>query len=201
MKLFKQPFILAVAVGLLVTIPSCAQNSRDKKTDQTSGAEAATELSGQAADDPSGIKWVSLKEAQAEAAETGKKVLIFGYADWCTYCMKMRKETYTDERVRKALYTDFIPVQLNAEAEKEVTFNGDTYRSWELGRYLRLQSFPTHYFIDSDGTILGAQPGFLPAEIFAPLMSYIGEDQFGKVKFEDYLKEKENIIIDQEGDK
>lgn len=201
MKLFKQPFALAVLVGLLVSVPSCAQNGDDTKTDKNSRTGQSVALTGQAADDPSGIKWASLEEAQAEAAETGKKVLIFGYADWCTYCMKMRKETYTDEKVRKAIYGDFIPVQLNGEAETEVTFNEETYKSWELGRYLRLTSFPTHYFIDSDGTILGAQPGFLPAEIFEPLLRYIGEDQFGKVKFEDYLKEKENIIIDEEGNK
>lgn len=183
MKLLqKKIFVLAIAT-LLISVPSCAQEAKKKQSE--------------AVDDPSGIKWVSLEDAQAQAKKTGKKVLVFGYADWCTYCMKMRKETYTDEKVREALYSQFIPVQLNAEKETEVKLNGETYKSWELARYLRLSSFPTHYFIDDDGTILGAQPGFLPADIFAPLMSYIGDDQFGKVKFEDYLEKKENIIIEQ----
>ena len=41
----------------------------------------------------SGFEWFSMEEAQKLAAEQQKKVLIFGYAEWCTYCLKMRKES------------------------------------------------------------------------------------------------------------
>ena len=145
----------------------------------------------------SGIKWQSLEEAQKEAKETGKKVLIFGYADWCTYCMKMRKETYPEENVQKSLTDDFIPVQINGESEEEIVFNGKTYKSYELARYLRLTSYPTHYFLNSEGKIIGAQPGFLPADVFSPLMDYVSEDLFGKVSFLDYM-EKKGIKLEQE---
>ncbi|HCT54449.1 MAG TPA: hypothetical protein DF712_18545, partial [Balneola sp.] len=80
---------------------------------------------------------------------------------------------------------DFIPVQINGESEEEIVFNGKTYKSYELARYLRLSSYPTHYFLNSDGEIIGAQPGFLPAEVFSPLMNYVSEDLFGKVPFLD----------------
>jgi thioredoxin-related protein len=145
----------------------------------------------------SGVKWQSLKEAQKEAKETGKKVLIFGYADWCTYCMKMRKETYPEENVQQSLTDDFIPVQINGESEEEIVFNGKTYKSYELARYLRLTSYPTHYFLNSEGKIIGAQPGFLPADVFSPLMNYVSEDLFGKVSFLDYM-EKKGIKLEQD---
>ena len=145
----------------------------------------------------SGVKWQSLEEAQKKAKETGKKVLIFGYADWCTYCMKMRKETYPAENVQKSLSDDFIPVQINGESEEEIVFNGKKYKSFELARYLRLNSYPTHYFLNSDGEIIGAQPGFLPADVFSPLMNYVSEDLFGKVPFLDYM-EKKGIKLEQD---
>lgn len=147
----------------------------------------------------SGVEWQSLEEAQKKAKETGKKVLVFGYADWCTYCMKMRKETYPEDNVQKSLSDDFIPVQINGESEEEIVFNGKTYKSYELARYLRLTSYPTHYFLNSDGKIIGAQPGFLPAEVFSPLMNYVSEDLFGKVPFLDYM-EKKGIKLEQEQD-
>ncbi|MBO6622817.1 MAG: thioredoxin family protein [Balneola sp.] len=147
----------------------------------------------------SGVEWQSLEEAQKKAKESGKKVLIFGYADWCTYCMKMRKETYPEENVQKSLSDDFIPVQINGESEEEIVFNGKTYKSYELARYLRLTSYPTHYFLDSEGKIIGAQPGFLPADVFSPLMNYVSEDLFGKVPFLDYM-EKKGIKLEQEQD-
>ncbi len=142
----------------------------------------------------SGVEWQSLEEAQKKAKETGKKVLIFGYADWCTYCRKMRKETYPTEKVKESLDEGFIPVQINAESEEEVVFNGKKYKSYELARYLRLSSFPTHYFLDSEGKIIGAQPGFLPADVFSPLMDYVSEDKFGKVPFLEYLEGKGIVI-------
>ena len=147
----------------------------------------------------SGVQWQTLEEAQKKAKETGKKVLVFGYADWCTYCMKMRKETYPEDNVQKSLTDDFIPVQINGESEEEIVFNGKTYKSYELARYLRLTSYPTHYFLNSDGKIIGAQPGFLPAEVFSPLMNYVSEDLFGKVPFLDYM-EKKGIKLEKEQD-
>lgn len=147
----------------------------------------------------SGVEWQTLEEAQKKAKETGKKVLVFGYADWCTYCMKMRKETYPEDNVQKSLTDDFIPVQINGESEEEIVFNGKTYKSYELARYLRLTSYPTHYFLNSEGKIIGAQPGFLPAEVFSPLMNYVSEDLFGKVPFLDYM-EKKGIKLEQEQD-
>ncbi|MEQ9091108.1 MAG: thioredoxin fold domain-containing protein [Balneola sp.] len=147
----------------------------------------------------SGVEWQTLEEAQKKAKETGKKVLVFGYADWCTYCMKMRKETYPEDNVQKSLSDDFIPVQINGESEEEIVFNGKRYKSYELARYLRLTSYPTHYFLNSDGKIIGAQPGFLPAEVFSPLMNYVSEDLFGKVPFLDYM-EKKGIKLEQEQD-
>lgn len=151
----------------------------------------------QEAEIDSKVEWQSLEEAQKEAKETGKKVLIFGYADWCTYCMKMRKETYPADKVQKSLGDEYIPVQINGESEEEVVFNGKKYKSVELARYLRLTSYPTHYFLNSEGKIIGAQPGFLPADVFSPLMDYISEDLFGEVTFLDYMEQK-GIKLEQD---
>ena len=145
----------------------------------------------------SNVEWQSLEEAQKEAKKTGKKILIFGYAEWCTYCRKMRKETYPAKNVQKSLNEDFIPVQINGESDEEVVFNGKKYKSVELARYLRLTSYPTHYFLNSEGKIIGAQPGFLPADVFSPLMNYVSEDLFGKVPFLDYMEQK-SIKLEQD---
>jgi len=87
----------------------------------------------------SGVEWQTLEEAQKKAKETGKKVLVFGYADWCTYCMKMRKETYPEENVQKSLSDDFIPVQINGESEEEIVFN-------EMTPFIHSRIKCSHYF-------------------------------------------------------
>lgn len=145
----------------------------------------------------SGINWKTLEEAQKEAKATGKKIVIFGYADWCGFCRKMRKETYTQEKVQKLMNEVYIPVQLNGESEEDVVFNGKKYKTVDLARNLQLSSYPTHYFLDADGKLIGMQPGFLPADVYAPLLAYIAEDKFGEISFTDYM-EQQGVILEQD---
>lgn len=136
----------------------------------------------------SGFEWSTLADAQVEAKESGKKILLFGYAEWCTYCLKTRKETFPDSTVLNSIAEYFIPVQLDAESSENVMFNNKTMQEQELARYLRLTSFPIHYFIDEEGEILGAQPGFIDAEVYAPLLNYVGSGAFGQMGFEEFLE-------------
>ncbi|MBO6536711.1 MAG: thioredoxin family protein [Balneolaceae bacterium] len=136
----------------------------------------------------SGFEWVSLEEAQVKAAETGKKILLFGYAEWCTYCLKTRKETFPDSTVLASIKEHYIPVQLDAESQANITYNGSTMPENELARYLRLTSYPTHYFIDAEGSILGAQPGFIEPYVYAPLLNYVGSDAFQEMSFDEYFE-------------
>lgn len=210
MQIIKKTSLQIILLALAISITGCAQDTKQDSTDaeetellekpMVSSAgeheETVADTADEPAEDPSGIDWVSLEEAQKQAKENGKKILIFGYADWCPYCKQMRRETYTDEEVRKRLYKEFIPVELNAEIEDSIRFNGMDFKSWELAQAFQIYSYPMHIFIDPDGEVLGAQPGFLPADIFGPLLTYIGEDLFGKVDFEEYLKETENVVIE-----
>ena len=134
-----------------------------------------------------GFDWISLEKAQIEAIKTGKKILIFGYAEWCGYCLKTRKETFPDSTVLASIAKFYIPVQLDAESEREVTFNGKKMPENELARYLKLNSFPIHYFLSSDGEIIGAQPGFIEPFVYSSLLEYVGSDAYINQSFEEFF--------------
>ncbi|RNC84499.1 MAG: DUF255 domain-containing protein [Balneola sp.] len=140
----------------------------------------------------SGFEWYTLDEAQKKAKETGKSILLFGYAEWCTYCLKMRRESFPDSTVLESISEYYYPVQLDGESEERVVYNGETMPARELARYLRLSSFPTHYFINSEGEILGAQPGYIEPFIYAPLLKYVGSGAYGQMKFEEFLEQEED---------
>lgn len=53
---------------------------------------------------------------------------------------------------------------------------------------MRLTSYPTHYFIDAEGSILGAQPGFIEPYVYAPLLNYVGSDAFQEMSFDEYFE-------------
>ena len=140
----------------------------------------------------SGFEWLSLSEAQQQAQQTGKKILLFGYAEWCGYCRKTRRETFPDSTVLAAIKQYYLPVQLDTESGEEITYNGENLKAFELARYLRITSYPTHFFIDAEGAILGAQPGFLEPDIYTPLLNFVGSDAYKDQSFEEYFESMED---------
>ncbi|MEL7833750.1 thioredoxin family protein [Fodinibius sp. Rm-B-1B1-1] len=136
----------------------------------------------------SGIDWKSLTEAQELAEENEKKVMIFAEAEWCGYCKKMYKEVFPEKAVQDSLEKYFYSVKLDIESDRKITFNNDLMTEKQLARQFRVSSTPTFIFLDSGGSIIGGQPGFLPAEIFDKLVAFVGMDLTGKESFKTYLK-------------
>lgn len=137
---------------------------------------------------PSEIEWLDFDVAIAKAAEDGKQILVFGMAEWCPYCRQMLREVYTDSTVQQAISEYFYPVKLDSDSDKIITYNGSKVSERELASYLGLHSLPTHYFMNSDWVIFGQQPGFLPAEIFLPMLEYVGTGAYMKMEFDQFMK-------------
>lgn len=135
------------------------------------------------------INWVSISEAQKLADENDKKVMIFAEAEWCGYCKKMNKQVFPQQSVQDSLHKYFFPVRIDVESEKKITFNGKQLSEQQLSRKFRVSSTPTFIFLNSEGDIIGTQPGYLPSEVFDKLLAFVGMDLTGTVSFKQYLKE------------
>ncbi len=138
------------------------------------------------------IEWYSMEEAQQLAEEQDKKVLVYAEASWCGYCKKMEKEVFPREEVVQAMDKFFLPVKLDIESSEKLVFNGSEMTGSQFARRHRVSGTPTFFFIDKEGEILGAQPGYLPPDVFEKLLTYVGSDAYNRVKFDDYVKEDEN---------
>lgn len=141
------------------------------------------------------INWTSLSDAQKMAVEDNKKVMIFAEAEWCGYCKKMYEEVFPKESVQDSLHKYFHPVRIDIESRSKITFNNKTFTEQELSRKFRATSTPTTIFINAKGEIIGAQPGYLPAEIYDKLMAFVGRDLTGTISFKEYLG-KHGVEID-----
>lgn len=137
------------------------------------------------------IDWLSLEEAQSKASEDGKKVLLFSEAEWCSYCQKMYKEVFPRQAVVDSMQKYFYPVRIDIESNARIEFNGKGYTEQSFARKLRALRTPTTIFVDAEGSIIGTQPGFLPAEIFNKLLVYVGNDLYGNLPFKEYLSNHE----------
>lgn len=85
--------------------------------------------------------------------QTGKPMLVFFTATWCTYCHQMAAEVFTQPTVA-AMAERFVCVKVDADAEPAVC------------QHFRVQGFPTVQFLSPRGEPLNRVVGKQPTEQF-----------------------------------
>lgn len=119
------------------------------------------------------LKWLDWNTGYPLAKKQNKIILVDAYTDWCGWCKKMDRDTYTNEEVINLLSKDFVIIKFNPElSDIEYELEGQKLTGRDL--YMQLTQgkstgFPTTYFI---------QPNKKQIQITA---GYLGPDDFKKV--------------------
>lgn len=81
------------------------------------------------------IQWISFEQLEDSLNIKTKKVFITFYADWCSYCKKMDKTGFQDEKVIDQLNKNFYAVRMNSESRDTIVFEGKKYFNEQVGKY------------------------------------------------------------------
>jgi len=133
-----------------------------------------------------GITWYALNKAQQLARENNKKVLVMAEASWCSYCKRMKSEVFPQAAVQKTMNHYFYPVKIDIESSAAVIFNGKKTSQEQFSREMGVSGTPTFIFIDKNGSVIGAQPGYMPGNVYSKLLAYVGSGAYNKVSFKNY---------------
>lgn len=100
----------------------------------------------------------------------------------------MDSDTYSDSDIKNYLSEKYILVKLNAESSaKEMLERGEVTDA-QIASAFHVNGYPTTIFLDANGQLITAAPGYMKPDEFIQVLKYIGEDYYKKMEFQDYLK-------------
>lgn len=98
-------------------------------------------------------KWYDYATAMDLGKRHRKHVFIHFSAEWCTWCKKMQKETYTDSQVKTKLNNYVLCVV-------------DTDKQRDIATKYNVSGIPTYVITHPDGNMVKTGSGFKPPNEF-----------------------------------
>lgn len=110
-----------------------------------------------------GDLWVSdFEKAKQTAAKEGKDLLIdFTGSDWCSWCIKLRKEVFDLDAFKAAAPKNFVLVELDFPQNKSKLSKETQEQNAKLQQQFGIQGFPSIVLADAQGRPY-AQTGYQP---------------------------------------
>jgi thioredoxin-related protein len=145
------------------------------------------------------INWMSWDQMIEKEKVEKRKVIVDLYTDWCGWCKRMDKTTFTNPVIVDYINKHYYAVKFNAEQKEDVEFDGTVYKFVKSGRrgYHELAaaltqnnlSYPTYVFLTEDIALLQVLPGYRSAKDFEYIINYFGEDYFKTTPWSKFEKE------------
>lgn len=108
------------------------------------------------------VNWTADVEGALKTAnQTGQLVLMKFTADWCGYCKKMERETFTRPAVASVVNQQFVPVLVDADKHKQ------------LVKHLKIRSLPSILVVSPQMVILKRIEGYQTESKLLPSLQQV----------------------------
>ena len=121
------------------------------------------------------INWYTYEQGIDLNKKEGKKIFLYFYSDWCTYCKKMENETFNDYSVASYINNNFIPIKVNSDKEVKIALA------------FGVKGLPSTWFIAENGQRISSLPGYIPPKRLLNILKYINTDSFKEMAFRKFI--------------
>ena len=133
------------------------------------------------------IAFAQLKTYQFEQIDSLQKVeerniVVFIHTDWCKYCQAMKNTSFKNDSIVKLLNTKFYFIDLNAEEQRNINFQKQTFKYKPTGRNTGI-----HELAEELATIDG--------KISFPTICVLNPDNEIVLQYDQFLNSKDLQII------
>ncbi len=160
---------LALCAVLLIAQPALAADDTEVLSDlQNPGYHSK----------PSWFKnsFLDIREDVVEAADAGKRVLLYFYQDGCPYCEKLLRDNFGDQAISETARDAFEVIALNIWGDREVTgIDGAATTEKAFAAALGVQYTPSILLLDEDAATVLRIDGYYPPHQFHAGLRYVAQ--------------------------
>lgn len=132
--------------------------------------------------------FLELEEDVREAAEAGKRLMIYFHQHGCPYCNALIEHNLAQKDIAERLHTRFDVIAVNLWGDREmVSVAGDTYTEKSFAEALQVQFTPTLMFFNEAGKIVLRLNGYLPPQNFLLALNYVANGRETELSYRDYV--------------
>jgi thioredoxin-related protein len=137
---------------------------------------------------PLSANWGGFDEGMASSAKSGKYAIVDFSTDWCVWCKKMDKETFSNPDVSSRLAREFVTIRINAESDGTIIYKGQKTTPRYFTGMMGVRGFPTLVVFNAKGDPVTQLPSFVDAKTFMLFLDYVKKEKFRVQSFEDYYR-------------
>jgi thioredoxin-related protein len=118
--------------------------------------------------------FLDFRDEVADAARTGRRVMIYVGQDGCPYCTKLMTANFSQADIVATTRERFVPIALNLWGDRETTWvDGGAQAEKALAQRLGVQFTPTLIFLDEGGNVVARLDGYWPPQRFRAVLDYV----------------------------
>lgn len=95
------------------------------------------------------INWMSFQEGYDKAVKEKKMIMVDMYTEWCGWCKRMDKTTFSDSTVVSMVNSNFVAIKFNPEVDAKYMIGNKVMTGVELKLWMgkgKQYGYPTTYF-------------------------------------------------------
>lgn len=132
--------------------------------------------------------FLEFEEDIAEAADQGRRLMLYFHQDGCPYCNKLVEHNFTDAVLGEKVRRHFDVVAINMWGDREVVeVGGRPFTEKTLAAALNVNFTPTLLFFNEDREVVLRLDGYLPPEAFEPALDYVSGRMESTTTWADYV--------------
>jgi thioredoxin-related protein len=181
------------AGALVLTALLCSTAPAKVLAQDQPGSGVGEFRGGQSTDYPAWFKdsFLEFEDDVAEAAQAGRRVLLFFTQDNCPYCHALVTRNLSQKQIEDKVRGNFDVIQINIWGDREVvSLDGRTYSEKEFARVLGIQFTPTLIFLDETGAAALRLNGYQPPHQFETALDFVSGHMEKETSYRDYLAER-----------